>query len=405
MMLKLEFGVLLLYTFGLSLVICRTFNCIKNKSTLPVCLPEEYVKETSPSVYNKDEKEILLFPSEINVEDIDITGSITYSLFFQVKWRDSRILIKEDLINTTTWMPLDSEIKKHIWVPDFYIYRAQKIYKPSVLETESLRVNGMGYFRSSMELIAKTKCRMDLSKFPHDQQSCIFEVGSYSYSDEWFLPKLEEHDYSKIIPQPNGYSLTTKKMKKTQTWPTGNYTTVGLEVLIKRHVTFYVLNYYIPTGLMVIISFASFAIPASHEGLLGRIAFLVTLVLVVMGIFNTAKSNLPASDVPNYIEIWIIVCILFILGAFSQTILVFSLITSNVFQTRYKRSQIMITPIDEANKMEDERIKAKSINSIENSHSDEEQEKMLKKIDNISFLIFMLCFFLFNISFWLITTY
>ena len=168
-----------------------------------------------------------------------------------------------------------------------------------MLPSEAFRVKVMKKFYNIMDINVKTKCRMDLGKFPHSQQTCTLEIGSYGYPDELLLPKLRDEYISQDIPHPNGYTIRIKKMKKTLLWEPGNFTTVGFDVAIIRHVSFYLLNYHIPTGLMVIMSFASFIIPASDEGLLGRIALLVTLVLVVTGIFNTAKSNLPASDVPN----------------------------------------------------------------------------------------------------------
>ena len=157
-----------------------------------------------------------------------------------------------------------------------------------------------------------------------------------------------------------------------------------------RHVSSYMLNYYIPTGLMVIISFAAFVIPASHEGLIGRVASLVTLVLVVMGIFNTAKSNLPVSDCPNYIEIWMIVCILFILAAFAQSIFVFLILRSRILERRHKVSTEYKFPMDS------------EAGSEANNYS-VNNEKILQKIDCMSFIIFAIFFFLFNVSFWLIT--
>ena len=157
-------------------------------------------------------------------------------------------------------------MKDYIWTPDLFIYRTQKIRKDNVLTSQNFQINVLQQFYTCLEMTVKTKCRMQLIHFPHDHQKCHLEIGSFGYPDQYLLPKLYEKASIEHVPNPNGYTIRMKKKVQINSWPLGNYTTVGYEVKITRHITFYVLNYYIPTGLMVIISFASFAIPASSEG-------------------------------------------------------------------------------------------------------------------------------------------
>ncbi len=44
--------------------------------------------------------------------------------------------------------------------------------------------------------------------------------------------------------------------------PLGNYSLAGFEMVLTRHVMHYIINYYLPSGLFVVVSWISFLVPA-----------------------------------------------------------------------------------------------------------------------------------------------
>ena len=138
-----------------------------------------------------------------------------------------------------------------------------------------------------------------------------------------------------------------------------------------------------------------------------------------MGIFNTAKSNLPSSDVPNFIEIWMIFCILFILGAFTQSTFIFLILRSKILEGKYKVSISPPSPSSKDTTVEtmEEKMKAESNNSKEHvnvnswmgcknllqKNVEMDQDKIIEIIDFISFVFFSTFFLLFNVFFWSLT--
>ena len=44
--------------------------------------------------------------------------------------------------------------------------------------------------------------------------------------------------------------------------PLGNYSLAGFEMVLVRHVMHYIINYYLPSGLFVVVSWISFLVPA-----------------------------------------------------------------------------------------------------------------------------------------------
>lgn len=128
----------------------------------------------------------------------------------------------------------------------------------------------------------------------------------------------------------------------------GNYSLTGFEMTLRRNSLKYLVNYYLPSGLFVVVSWvkplvfkkfsllkriifvkAGFLIPP--EIVPGRMTLLVTIFLVLINIFNNVTSNSPNVEGLTAISstvscccflsliksllAWIITCILFVFGA------------------------------------------------------------------------------------------
>ena len=65
-------------------------------------------------------------------------------------------------------------------------------------------------------------------------------------------------------------------------------------MVLHRYVSTYIITYYLPSGLFVIVSWISFLIPM--DVIPGRMALLVTLFLVLVNIFNTVTTNTPKAE-------------------------------------------------------------------------------------------------------------
>ena len=92
-----------------------------------------------------------------------------------------------------------------------------------------------------------------------------------------------------------------------------NYSTTGFQLVLTRKMSFYVVTYYLPSGLFVVVSWISFMVPP--DIIPGRMALLVTLFLVLVNIFNTVTTNTPKAEGLTAIEAWMLACILFVFGA------------------------------------------------------------------------------------------
>ena len=82
--------------------------------------------------------------------------------------------------------------------------------------------------------------------------------------------------------------------KYTQLFFSGNYSVAGFELTLRRKVSHYIITYYLPSGMFVIVSWISFLVPP--EIVPGRMTLLVTVFLVLVNIFNTITTNIPKAE-------------------------------------------------------------------------------------------------------------
>lgn len=106
---------------------------------------------------------------------------------------------------------------------------------------------------------------MRFERYPLDYQTCQFKVGSYAYDENkmTFAANLLQYDDSlrntildygvSLLPLAEEDSLYVFQ-------DIGNYSLTGFEMRLKRNTLKYLVNYYLPSGLFVFVSWVSFAL-------------------------------------------------------------------------------------------------------------------------------------------------
>ena len=306
------------------------FRC-KEPRTTTACLPKEYSKFDLPLKGSQNKIKVTIDISEVlRINDKDY--SITFACYFNVQWEENRIWLSEEFgreqagagVNTTMnpdiTVPMNLEFVKDLWLPNIFIYNL-KTYK--VIDVLS-KLAGLWISADKIILYSQAThitfiCPMRFDKFPLDTQVCKFQVGSYSYDDTIMRFTTEKAGYNS--PTGNSialdYAIRIDSLKKEDAiflgGTLGNFSLAGFEMTLHRYVSTYIITYYLPSGLFVIVSWISFLIPM--DVIPGRMALLVTLFLVLVNIFNTVTTNTPKAEGLTAIEAWMLACILFVFGA------------------------------------------------------------------------------------------
>ena len=104
-------------------------------------------------------------------------------------------------------------------------------------------------------------------------------------------------DEKEAIKSILDYQITINDLKDDQTHYIAlgmNYSVAGFEMILQRKMSFYIVTYYLPSGLFVVVSWISFLV--NPEVIPGRMTLLVTIFLVLINIFNTIQTNSPKAE-------------------------------------------------------------------------------------------------------------
>jgi len=304
----------------------RGFTC-KEDVHKSICLPENYSKFELP--FTEKTNRIVI---SIDIDDVlrinDGTYSITFSTYFNVEWNERRLSIQPDFgaslrpPNSTdpVMVPMNLEFIKELWVPNIFIYNLKTYKVIDVLsKLAGLWIDTDGNIMYSQATHITFICPMRFDKFPLDTQTCRFRVGSYSYDSSKLLFLTKNYGYSSKETNSIAldYDIEIKPLSPEDAildyGPLGNFSLAGFEMVLTRYVSTYIITYYLPSGLFVIVSWISFLIPM--DVIPGRMALLVTLFLVLVNIFNNVTTNTPKAEGLTAIEAWMLACILFVFGA------------------------------------------------------------------------------------------
>jgi len=393
------------------------FRCNNDKSHKTACLPKEYSKFELPI---KQAEGNNLIRVTIDIDEVlrinDKDYSITFSCYFNVEWKEKRIHLGPkfgaeqcsangggaECTNTTgnkdIIVPMNLEFVKDLWLPNIFIYNL-KTYK--VIDVLN-KLAGLWIGADKTVLYSQAThitfiCPMRFDKFPLDTQTCKFQVGSYSYNDKIMRFITAQAGYSGDKGGNSialDYAIKISKLKKSDSifagGGLGNFSLAGFEMVLHRYVSTYIITYYLPSGLFVIVSWISFLIPM--DVIPGRMALLVTLFLVLVNIFNTVTTNTPKAEGLTAIEAWMLACILFVFGALIEYAAI--LFKKQRYVSSQHRMNIKIVCKDNFKYEVQER-------AATNAVSLQQLAEEYWRIDKFFLISFPILFFIFNIIYWL----
>ncbi|RZF33856.1 hypothetical protein LSTR_LSTR008979 [Laodelphax striatellus] len=201
-------------------------------------------------------------------------------LYLRQKWQDERLKHAD----ITEVLDLnDPNLVKAIWKPEVYFPNAkhaefQFVTVPNVL----IRINPDGEILYMLRLKLTFSCMMDLSKFPLDNQICTMEVASFSKTIEEL--RLEWKTMNPVImgkglKMPQFEIVDIVPSECQESFQIGNYSCLVAEFYLSRSVGFHLVQSYLPTILIVVISWVSFWMDV--DSVPGRTTLGVTTLLAV----------------------------------------------------------------------------------------------------------------------------
>uniref|UniRef100_A0A4W6BTJ7 Glycine receptor, alpha 4a n=1 Tax=Lates calcarifer TaxID=8187 RepID=A0A4W6BTJ7_LATCA len=160
-------------------------------------------------------------------------------------------------------------------------------------------------------------CPMDLKNFPMDIQTCTMQLESFGYTMndlifEWLSENPVQVADDLTLPQ-----FVLKEEKDlgycTKHYNTGKFTCIEVKFHLERQMGYYLIQMYIPSLLIVILSWVSFWI--NMDAAPARVGLGITTVLTMTTQSSGSRASLPKVSYVKAIDIWMAVCLLFVFAA------------------------------------------------------------------------------------------
>ncbi|XP_051561507.1 glycine receptor subunit alpha-3-like isoform X2 [Myxocyprinus asiaticus] len=353
----------------------------------------------------------------------ETTMDYRVNIFLRQQWNDPRLAYSEYPDDS---LDLDPSMLDSIWKPDLFFANEKGAHFHEVTtDNKLLRIFKNGNVLYSIRLTLTLSCPMDLKNFPMDVQTCIMQLESFGYTMNDLIFEWQQKGPVQVA---DGLTLPQFILKDesdlrycTKHYNTGKFTCIEVRFHLERQMGYYLIQMYIPSLLIVILSWVSFWI--NMDAAPARVALGITTVLTMTTQSSGSRTSLPKVSYVKAIDIWMAVCLLFVFSALLEYAAVNFVSRQHKELLRFRRrrkksgkeedmreSRLSFTP----NAGKDGAV-PKAANNVATTpskpalaagKSHEEMRKLFidraKKIDTVSRAGFPLAFLFFNIFYWVL---
>ncbi|KAM6950994.1 gamma-aminobutyric acid type A receptor subunit zeta [Aplochiton taeniatus] len=254
----------------------------------------------------------------LDIASIDTISEInmdyTATIFLRQRWTDERLCF-----DGNKSLSLDGRLVELLWVPDTFIVDSKKSFLHDItVENRLVRIFPNGTVLYALRITTTVACSMDLTKYPMDTQTCTLQLESWGYNvkDVLFYWTRGNASVSGLDTlQLAQYTLEDYYTSESEAvYETGNYPRLIFHFQLKRSILYFILETYVPSSALVVLSWVSFWI--SQSSVPARICIGVTTVLTMTTLMMGARTSLPnANCFIKAIDVYLGICFSFIFGA------------------------------------------------------------------------------------------
>ncbi|XP_073343533.1 gamma-aminobutyric acid receptor subunit pi [Pagrus major] len=254
----------------------------------------------------------------LDIASIDAISEInmdyTATIFLRQRWRDSRLVFPGN-----ESVSVDGRLVSLLWIPDTFIPDSKRSFLHDVtVENRLIRIFSNGTVLYALRITATIACNMDLTKYPMDRQVCTLQLESWGYNLQdvvFYWTRGNDSVKGLDTLRLAQYSVETYYTSVSEAvYETGQYPKLVLHFALRRNVLFFILETYVPSILLVVLSWVSFWI--SQSSVPARTCIGVTTVLTMTTLMMGARTSLPnANCFIKAIDVYLGICFTFIFGA------------------------------------------------------------------------------------------
>ena len=379
-----------------------------------VCLMPYYQSNESPYGFN-DTHILSVNLQTAKVLDIDeANDKLTVHVSQHLFWFDHRIRANfMELPKNISIIKLSPDNIFKIWHPELDLYTLNllnwrslyepNLYKDIVVQEDENKTKEYPELIAWKDWRATIHCEFDFTSFPFDTQICNFiqTIDSNSMTKLEYFSELTNDKYTAV-----GFEIeitVDEKYYENDTYSSSaTKKEIGFNITLRRIVSPYLYQCYLPCAAIVAVSQVSFMIPS--ESIPGRISLIATQFLTLTNIFIYQLSHSPSGTQLNALEIYTIVSLFFVLVTLFEYGIVLVLKRTHLlegkgndvenFEIQNNTSPVKVSEGNEAKTLKT------LFNAYQNqrnaSYHKEKRYSRSDKIDVVSFVIFTFAYIAFN---------
>ncbi len=217
-----------------------------------------------------------------NVDSVDDRNSaVSLHMGMLLEWRDPSLVVggngssfssSSSSSSSSGERPLGEEELGRIRKPQVYFYSLRrKVSLASGAGGAGILVPSTGDVRWYLEHLVELSCSMEFGSYPMDSHVCPVVVGSVSQGmDRVVYTTDPEHllrESSRFVHKLLPFKTSILRLEeRDQYWEDAsglgyNYSTTGFRIRVQRRAEPFIYSWYLPSGLLVCISWIGFVIP------------------------------------------------------------------------------------------------------------------------------------------------
>lgn len=228
------------------------------------------------------------------VDEIDVkTQTLVLRLAIGFFWTDE--LLK--------WNPKDFEdirsvfvSENDVWRPTLQLLDSPEYFHGNIMDERLLEVSNDGDIERWTIESYKVPCKLDISKYPFDQQICHMHFESWYYSTRFLIFKTQmiHADVTGYYQRNSEWNLIETNMSFYDTWYEEEvFGRIKFTIHVERKYLYQILYTAIPVACTSFLSITSFILPSDHGE---RISLSVSLFLALAVLMTLVKNDLPETS-------------------------------------------------------------------------------------------------------------
>ncbi|CAN0411813.1 unnamed protein product [Lampetra fluviatilis] len=262
----------------------------------------------------------LYLKSFSDIQESTMDYRVTVTLW--QRWNDDRLRYRIRDFNATD---LDESNAAFMWKPDLYFGNEESSTVHTVTTPNSmLRIHDNGDVLYSMRLTLTLSCPMDLRTFPMDTQSCPLLITSASYTERDMLLRWR---LEQAVVVADGLSIPHFELDRNitledcaETYRTGMFPCLKATFTLSRQMGYYVTQLYVPSLLLVMVSWLSFWI--NKEPAPARVGIGTSTILSMITKSTGSRAMLPKVTYTTAMDVWMDTCLIFLIAVLVEYALV-----------------------------------------------------------------------------------